>query len=69
MFGRDLRKKGRERPRKLFGRLWAEKVGSLPPNLVLFSVSLFSFPSCLIPRFPGTYAHPKLKKMLKTKLK
>jgi hypothetical protein len=60
---------GRERPHELFGRLKAEKVGSLPPNLVFFSVSLFSSSCLLFPRFPGTYAHPKLKKMLKTKLK
>ncbi len=44
-------------------------MGSLPPNLVFFSVSLFSSSCLLFPRFPGTYAHPKLKKMLKTKLK
>jgi len=47
----------------------AEKVGSLQPNLVLFSVSLFSFSCRSFPRFPETYAHPKPKKMLKTKLK
>jgi hypothetical protein len=60
---------GRERPHELFGRLKAEKVGSLPPNLVFFSVSFFSFSSCLFPGFHETYAHPKLKKVLKTKLK
>jgi len=27
---------GRERPHELFGRLKAEKVGSLPPDLVFF---------------------------------
>src|SRR6266849_10483518 len=47
----------------------AEKVGSLPPNLVLFSASLLPFSCRSFPRFPETYAHPKLKKMLKTKLK
>jgi hypothetical protein len=36
---------------------------------VFFSVSLFSFSSRLFPGFPETYAHPKLKKMPKTKLK
>ena len=56
-------------PTNFFGRLKAEKVGSLPPNLVFFSVSLFSFSSRLFPGFPETYAHPKLKKMPKTKLK
>jgi len=60
---------GRERPHELFGRLKAEKVGSLPPNLVFFPVSVFSFSCRLFPRFPETYAHPKLKKMEKTKLK
>src|SRR6266404_5600129 len=60
---------GRERPHELFGRLKAEKVGSLPPNLVFFSVSLFSFSCRVFPCFPETYAHPKLKKMVKTKLK
>jgi len=60
---------GRERLHELFGRLKAEKVGSLPPNLVFFSVSLFSFSCRLFPCFPKTYAHPKLKKMVKTKLK
>jgi hypothetical protein len=60
---------GRERPHELFGRLKAEKVGSLPPNLVIFSVSLF-FTSCLLfPRFPETYEVHKEKKMVKTKLK
>jgi len=44
-------------------------VRSLPPNLVFSSVSLFSSSCRLFPRFPETYAHPKLKKMLKTKLK
>ena len=33
---------GRERPHELFGRLKAEKVGSLPPDLV-FSQRGFSF--------------------------
>jgi hypothetical protein len=56
-------------PDKTFGRIDRQKVGSLPPNLVFFSVSLFSSSCLLFPRFPGTYAHPKLKKMLKTKLK
>jgi hypothetical protein len=56
-------------PTNFFGRLKAEKAQSLPPNLVVFSVSLFSFSCRLFPRFPETYAHPKLKKMLKTKLK
>ena len=54
---------------KTFGRIDRQKVGSLPPNLVFFSVSLFSSSCLLFPLFPGTYAHPKLKKMLKTKLK
>jgi len=45
----------------------AEKVGSLPPNLVFFSVSLLPFSRRLFPRFPETYAHHKLKKMVKTK--
>jgi hypothetical protein len=36
---------------------------------VFFPVSLFSFSCRLFPRFPETYAHPKLKKMEKTKLK
>jgi len=30
---------GRERPQRLFGRLKAEKVGSLPPDLVFFSTA------------------------------
>jgi len=34
-------KNGRERPQKLFGRLKAEKVGSLPP------VSVVQFPALL----------------------
>src|SRR6266571_7036063 len=61
--------RGRERPHELFGRLKAEKVGSLPPNLVIFSVSLFSSSCLLFPRFPETYAEHKEKKMVKTKLK
>ncbi len=60
---------GRERPHELFGRLKAKKVGSLPPNLVFFSVSLLPFSCRLFPRLPDTYAHHKLKKMVKTKLK
>src|SRR5215469_5204710 len=32
---------GRERPQRLFGRLKAEKVGSLPPDLVFFPRCLF----------------------------
>ena len=36
---------------------------------MFFSVSLFSFSCRLFPCFPETYAHPKLKKMVKTKLK
>jgi hypothetical protein len=34
--GTTYRAGGRERPQKLFGRLKAEKVGSLPPVLVFF---------------------------------
>jgi hypothetical protein len=34
--GTIYRAAGRERPQKLFGRLKAEKVGSLPPVLVFF---------------------------------
>src|SRR5208337_3593276 len=56
---------GRERSHELFGRLKAEKVGSLPPNLVLFSVSLFSFSCCLFPPFPETYAHHRVQKLVK----
>ncbi len=36
---------GRERPHALFGRLKAEKVGSLPPVLVVFPLLLLSFVS------------------------
>lgn len=61
--------RGRERPHELFGRLKAEKVGSLPTNLVIFSVSLFSSSCLLFPRFPEAYAHHKEKKLVKTKLK
>ena len=64
-----LLRDGRERPHELFGRQEAEKVGSLPPNLVLFSVSLFSFSCRSFPRFAETYANHKEKKMVKTKLK
>jgi hypothetical protein len=60
---------GRERPNELFGRLKAEKVGSPSPDLVLFSVSLFSSLCFLFPRFPQTYVHHKLQKMDKTTLK
>ena len=60
---------GRERPHELFGRMKAEKVGSLPPNLVLFSASLLPFSCRLFPRLPETYADHQLKKMVKTKLK
>ena len=60
---------GRERPHELFGRLKAEKAGSLPPNLVFFSVSLFTSSCLLFPRFPETYEHHKEKKMVKAKLK
>ena len=34
--GTMYRAAGRERPHELFGRLKAEKVGSLPPDLVFF---------------------------------
>jgi len=34
--GTIYRAAGRERPHELFGRLKAEKVGSLPPDLVFF---------------------------------
>jgi len=34
--GTIYRAAGRERPQELFGRLEAEKVGSLPPVLVFF---------------------------------
>jgi hypothetical protein len=54
-------------PDKFFGRIDRQKAGSLPPNLVFFSVSLFSSSCRLFPRFPETYAHPKLKKILKLK--
>jgi len=53
---------------RTFG-LKAEKVGSLPPNLVIFSVSLFSSSCLLFPRFPETYEDHKEKKMVKAKLK
>jgi len=36
-----LKQNGRERPQKLFGRLEAEKVGSLPPILDVFPPVLF----------------------------
>jgi hypothetical protein len=67
--GTISRAAGRERPNALFGRLKAEKVGSLPPDLVFFSASLFSLSCRLFPRFLETYAHHKVKKMVKTKLK
>jgi hypothetical protein len=34
--GTIYRAAGRERPHELFGRLKAEKVGSLPPDLTFF---------------------------------
>jgi hypothetical protein len=46
-----------------------QRVGSLPPNLVFFSVSLFSSSCRLFPGVPQTYAHHKVKKRVKTKLK
>jgi hypothetical protein len=45
------------------------KVGSLPPNLVIFFVSLFFAARLSFPRFPETYEVHKEKKMVKTKLK
>jgi hypothetical protein len=36
MAGTIYRAAGRERPHELFGRLKAEKVGSLPPDLTFF---------------------------------
>src|SRR6266446_2712563 len=60
---------GRERPHRTLGGSKPSKVGSLPPNLVFFSVSLFSFWCRSFPRFPETYANRKEKKMVKTKLK
>ena len=60
---------GRERSHELFGRLKAAKVGSLPPNLVFFSASLFSFSSRSFPGFPETYGHHNVKKLEKTNLK
>ena len=44
-------------------------MGSLPPDLVFFFASLFSLSCRLFPRFLETYAHHKVKKMVKTKLK
>jgi hypothetical protein len=63
------RVRGRERLRETLGRLVRKKAGSLPPNLVIFSVSLFSTSRLLFPRFPETYEVHKEKKMVKTKLK
>src|SRR5208282_4172222 len=54
-------------PDRTFGRIDCQKVGSLPPNLVFLSVSLFSSSCCLFLSFAETYAHPKVKKMVKTK--
>src|SRR5258707_14867190 len=51
---------------------WAaesRKSGVLPPNLVIFSVSLFSSSCLLFPRFPETYEDHMEKKMVKAKLK
>src|ERR1700686_1624142 len=51
---------------------WAaesRKSGVAPAQSGVFSVTLFSSSCLLFPRFPVTYAHPKPKKMLKTKLK
>jgi hypothetical protein len=46
---RDERAVVRERPHELFGWLKAEKVGSLPPDLVFFSNAPFLFyTSCIV---------------------
>ena len=44
-------KNGRERPQELFGRLKAEKVGSLPPILKYFPPGLFKVALLISPAF------------------
>jgi hypothetical protein len=43
---------GRERPQELFGRLKAQKVGSLPPDLGLFPPGIFFSGGSLSLSFP-----------------
>jgi hypothetical protein len=62
------RKNGRERPQKLFGRLKAEKVGSLPPVFVVLAPLLFEIDlwnvqciRCLRRSEVKTMARPKVQ--------
>jgi hypothetical protein len=59
---------GRERPHALFGRLKAEKVGSLPPVLVVFRPLLLKFlRSMFLP--VRTFGGERVKTWVKTRLK
>ena len=58
---------GRERPHELFGRLKAEKVGSLPPVLVVFPPLLLSFASAIALCFRDMRGH-KVKTLVQDDL-
>ena len=60
--GTDYRAGGRERPHELFGRLKAEKVGSLPPDLTFFSTVTFSFLGFVLIGFQRTSDLVRVKK-------
>ena len=60
---------GRERPQRLFGRLKAEKVGSLPPDLVFFPRRLFLPRVSVSPTPKRNCLRHRLKKVQKKKLK
>src|ERR1700687_2557431 len=53
---------GRERPHDLFGRLKAEKLGSLPPDLTFFSTVTFPSLGFVFLRFPRTSDLVRVKK-------
>jgi hypothetical protein len=59
---------GRERPHELFGRLKAEKVGSLPPVFVVFRPPLLIFLLCMFLCL-RTFGGERVKTLVQTRLK
>jgi len=57
---------GRERPQELFGRLSAEKEGSLPPDLVFFPRRLLSWGSGSSSLLSDEYLGRKVRSVRKT---
>src|SRR5580693_7933268 len=65
--GTIYRAAGRERPHALFGRLQAEKVGSLPPVFVVVPPLLLGFASAIALCFMGMRGH-KVKTLVQDDL-